>query len=121
MFPRVNDFETSLNVSPGDRITTVWVQAPDGFDPRVSQVLWLWIVPTVSLLCYSPESFEVVLLLALTQRFDSCGMQVTYEAAFSFDTIFAALTKTQPEETVVFSSVTQLYVNEAVPPIFKKL
>ena len=65
-------------------------------------------------LSYSPEFFEVVPLLALIQRFESCGRLVTYEAAFFFDTDFATVDPKQPEETVVFGSVNQLYVKEAV-------
>ena len=102
--PRVDDYETSLYVIPGHRITTVWVQAPDGLDPRVSQVLWLWILPNSHPRSLMPEVFEKVLLLALTHRFESCGPLVTYETTSSFDLI--SLFCKPKEENIVFFRVT---------------
>ena len=65
VFPSSQDLVASLEVTPGDVIFLVRVQATHGFDAGITQGFWLWIVPTEEANRILPGLLKEILLLVL--------------------------------------------------------
>ena len=101
VFPSSQDLVASLEVTPGDVIFLVRVQATHGFDAGITQGFWLWIVPTEEANRILPGLLKEILLLVLGYGKDE-SVPVTFKSTV-FHLSFPLSTKVHdPEENIIF-------------------